>query len=186
MSARQVGLAALIVLGCNGRFNFDEHGADAAAESGVAPDDTSVAAEPVTCSPDAPACLCSGSFCSCARQRWCRFTGSVCVAGSPCAFLCHNGSRCDGQCRGDCKLECEHGSTCAMTMGENAVVEGESSTLTVTVGPMSHVHCENSALCHVTCTGACSLECQTGAHCDLRCPGDATARSADQGGSCSG
>jgi hypothetical protein len=180
-------LASLVLLGCNGHFAFDQHaeeGADAASdarplETGPSPQ------EPAICSAESAACACSGTFCSCARQQWCRFTGAVCtVPGSQCGFFCHNGSRCDGHCDHDCKLECEHESTCTMTLGENAMAEGESSVLTLTVGSRSRVHCENNATCHITCTGACSLECQSGARCDLRCAGEDAPRSADLGGSC--
>jgi hypothetical protein len=189
MNARRAGLGALFALAagaCNGHFAFDEHTPpeDAATADHAAPTEDETE-EQVTCSADSPACLCSGTLCSCARQRWCLFTGSACTAGTQCGFLCHNDSRCDGHCEHDCKLECEHESTCTMTMGEHSFAEGESSVLTVTVGAMSKVHCENNATCHVTCTGSCTLECQSGARCDLRCAGDDSARSADQGGSCS-
>jgi len=189
MTVRQRAvLAALLVLGlgCNGHFDFDEHtpAADDAAPPAERSRENEATEEPVVCSAESPSCLCSGSLCSCARLKWCQFTGSVCTPGSQCGFLCHNGSRCEGQCQHDCKLECEHESTCTMTMGDHSYAEGESSVLTVTVGPVSKVHCENNATCHVTCTGSCTLECQSGARCDLRCDGDASPHSADQGGSC--
>jgi len=180
---RRAGLALVVLGACNGRFAFDEHD-DASAEAGAPGPDSHAPEEPALCSLQSVACPCSGTFCSCARQQWCRFTGSVCTPGSQCAFLCHNGSRCDGQCQGDCKLECEHESTCLMVMGENAVAEAESSMLTLTVGDNSRVHCENNATCHVTCTGPCTLECQSGARCDLQCPGDSRPRSADFGSRC--
>jgi hypothetical protein len=204
IARRRAGLAAVLALvawGCNSHFDFDEHPtSDDAAEpladapAPPRPDapladgrpvlDASGSAGPVVCSVDTPACLCSGTLCSCARQQWCQFTGSICVPGAPCSFLCHNGSRCEGQCQHDCRLECENQSTCKLTLGDNSSAEGESSVLTLTVGPQSRVHCENNATCHVTCTGACSLECQQGARCDLRCAGDAAAHTADQGGTC--
>jgi len=180
---RRAGLAWLLALcTCNGRFTFDEQGI---ADAGDGAPEVRRPEEAALCGTETPSCTCSGTLCSCARQQWCLFTGSVCtVPGSQCGFFCHNDSRCDGQCQHDCKLECEHQSTCTMTMGDHSYAEGESSALTVTVGPMSNVHCENNATCHVTCTGSCVLECETGARCDLRCAGDATPRSADQGGSC--
>jgi hypothetical protein len=185
--------ATVTILGagaCNSRFVFDNRpeaeDLDAGTDGAAVAPDLPANDEPVTCSTQTAACLCSGTLCSCARQQWCRFTGEVCVAGTQCAFLCHNAARCDGTCLGNCKLECEHGSTCAMTIGDHAYVEGESSTLTVTVGATSKIHCENNATCHVRCTGSCTLECQSGARCDLRCPGDSAPRSADQGGSCPG
>jgi hypothetical protein len=47
-------------------------------------------------------------------------------------------------CLDNCRLECEHDSTCTLTMGDNATVEGERSVLTVTVGARSTVHCEEA------------------------------------------
>jgi hypothetical protein len=203
---RRAILAVLFALGaggCNGHFDFDEHTSppDAGAPAdgptatpadapgtlpdGPAPGDDS-RETPAVCSATSSACMCTGSLCTCARQKWCRFTGSVCMQGTPCGLQCHNGTRCDGQCQQDCRLECEGQSTCTMTLGFGSYAEAESSVLAVTVGPMSEVHCENNATCHVTCTGACTLECQSGARCYLRCAGDTSAQSADMGGSCPG
>jgi hypothetical protein len=156
-----------------------------AAPEAALPADGSPAG-PAACSAQSQECICSGTLCSCGRLQWCSFDGFGCgpTSGS-CSFLCHNGTRCEGQCQHGCHLECENGSNCTLTMGDAASAEAEGSILTVTVGAMSHVQCENNATCHVTCTGPCTLSCQQGARCDLRCAGDDLPHSADSGGACS-
>jgi hypothetical protein len=140
---------------------------------------------PVACGSGAPGCSCSGTQCSCGNKQSCNFTGMGCDrTGGSCTMLCHLQNRCTGQCLHSCRLECYNNSNCEFTMGDNAAaeIEGNAAVATLTVGPGSSVKCENGAACSITCTGTCSLECES-AKCNLRC-GDAAPRQADSGGRC--
>jgi hypothetical protein len=141
---------------------------------------------PTVCGNGDPSCICSGTQCSCGLEKDCTFAGMGCErVGGSCTLLCHNRNRCTGECLHSCRLQCYGGSVCELTMGDHAEaeVEGAGGVGTLVVGPSSHVKCESGAVCSITCTGACSLECES-ARCNLKCAGDTGPHQADQGGSC--
>jgi hypothetical protein len=147
--------------------------------------DTLLPPGPIACGSGQAGCSCSGTQCSCGNKQSCTFTGMGCDRpGGSCTMLCHLQNRCTGQCLHSCRLECYNDSNCAFTMGDNAEVEieGKAAVATLTVGPGSRVKCENGAVCTITCTGTCSLECE-GARCNLTC-GNGAPRQSDDGGRC--
>jgi len=68
-------------------------------------------------------------------------------------------------------MSCQNAGTCTSTCGKGSTIACQyvKASCTTTVGDGSRVHCEGAALCDVTCTGACDVDCPDG-HCRVRCP----------------
>ena len=117
------------------------------------------------CKPGEPFCWCpAGASCS-----------QTCT-GPSCALFCANGNAACTLHGGDgCSASCQNAQTCSATCGKASTVACQyvKGTCTATVGEASRVHCEGAALCDITCTGACNVDCP-GGHCRVHCADPAT------------
>jgi hypothetical protein len=108
-------------------------------------------------------CKANDPFCWCPAGASCTQSCS----GAGCALYCANGNGACALHGGDrCTASCQDARTCSATCGHGSTIACQrvKTSCVATVGEASHVHCGGAALCDITCTGACDVDCP-GGHC---------------------